>query len=63
MIGDAPGDLAAADANSVFFYPILVNHEIESWSEFCSVFELFTSGNYSDYEQQIKETFLKNLQH
>lgn len=31
MIGDSPGDLEAANKNKVFFYPILVNKEKESW--------------------------------
>ena len=32
MVGDAPGDMDAAESNGVQFYPILVNHEEESWS-------------------------------
>jgi len=31
MIGDAPGDLKAARANGVLFYPIVPNHEEHSW--------------------------------
>ena len=31
MVGDAPGDLQAAQNNGVFFYPILVNREGFSW--------------------------------
>lgn len=31
MVGDAPGDLQAAQNNGVFFYPILVNKEGFSW--------------------------------
>ncbi len=34
MIGDAPGDLDAARANNVWFYPILIGHEAESWAKF-----------------------------
>ncbi|WP_276952691.1 HAD hydrolase-like protein [Enterocloster lavalensis] len=34
MIGDAPGDLEAAVHNGVFFYPILVGKERESWQEY-----------------------------
>lgn len=33
MVGDAPGDQAAAQKNGVWFYPILVRHEAESWAE------------------------------
>jgi len=34
MIGDAPGDLKAAEANGVLFYPINPGHEEESWKRF-----------------------------
>lgn len=34
MIGDALGDLKAARDNDVYFYPIIVNEEKESWIEF-----------------------------
>ncbi len=31
MIGDAPGDHTAAEKNGVLFYPIVPEHEVESW--------------------------------
>ena len=34
MVGDAPGDLAAAEKNDVFYYPILVGKEKFSWDRF-----------------------------
>lgn len=34
MVGDAPGDLAAAEANGVLFYPIDPGSEEESWRRF-----------------------------
>lgn len=34
MIGDAPGDYKAAQANGILFYPIRPLDEIESWKEF-----------------------------
>jgi phosphoglycolate phosphatase-like HAD superfamily hydrolase len=34
MVGDAPGDLEAAQANGVLFYPIDPGHEDESWQRF-----------------------------
>ncbi len=34
MIGDAPGDLEAARANSALFYPINPGHEEASWERF-----------------------------
>ena len=34
MVGDAPGDLDAAEKNGVFYYPILVGKEKFSWDRF-----------------------------
>ncbi len=34
MVGDAPGDLAAARANGALFFPINPGHEDESWQRF-----------------------------
>lgn len=34
MMGDAPGDWRAADANGVLFYPILAGQEDQSWQAF-----------------------------
>lgn len=62
MVGDAPGDLSAAEKNGIYFYPILVNREIDSWNEFTHAFSLFTDNNFSDYEKKMKDRFLKNLQ-
>lgn len=51
MIGDAPGDRAAAEANGALFYPILPGREIESWRQFLDdAFNRFLSGTYKgDY--------------
>lgn len=57
MIGDAPGDLEAARANGVMFYPICPGEEIESWHIFGEeAMECFLSGRYNSvYEaQQLK---------
>ena len=61
MVGDAPGDLEAAEKNGVFFYPILVRHEAESWREFPHAAALFTSGQYEEYGREKAAEFLKNL--
>ena len=52
MIGDAPGDMEAAKANDVLFYPILPGNEVESWKRFHDeVFDEFLNGRYAgDYE-------------
>ena len=62
MIGDAPGDCDAAEKNGVFYYPILVNHEKESWDEAVGVaFTNLQFGAYADYGLQKKQAFLSNL--
>lgn len=62
MIGDAPGDCAAAEKNGVFYYPILVNHEKESWDEAVTYgFDCFRTGQYASYGAQKKLEFLRNL--
>ncbi len=63
MCGDAPGDMDAAEQNGVFFYPILVRHEKESWKEFReAAVEKLLDGTYGeDYQQKKTEAFLDNL--
>ena len=62
MVGDAPGDCDAAEKNGVHYYPILVNHEKESWDEAIAVaFGKLQSGEYADYGTEKKQEFLKNL--
>lgn len=63
MCGDAPGDLDAAKQNGVFYYPILVRHERESWKEFReTAVEKLMDGTYGgDYQQSKTEAFLDNL--
>jgi phosphoglycolate phosphatase-like HAD superfamily hydrolase len=34
MVGDAPGDHAAAEENGMLFFPIIPGREVESWREF-----------------------------
>lgn len=63
MTGDAPGDLEAARSNNVFYYPILVRHERESWEEFreTAVDKLVDSTYGGDYQQKKIVAFLDNL--
>ena len=62
MIGDAPGDCDAAEKNGVHYYPILVNHEKESWDEAVAVaYDKLRSGDYSAYGAEKKQAFLRNL--
>lgn len=63
MIGDAPGDMYAAEQNSVCFFPILVNYEEESWQELKEVgLPSFISDAYiGKYQADKRAEFLKNL--
>ncbi len=62
MIGDAPGDCDAAEKNGVHYYPILVNHEKESWDEaIATAFAKLQSGEFAAYGAQKKQAFLQNL--
>ena len=62
MVGDAPGDCDAAQKNGVHYYPILVNHEKESWDEAVAVaFGKLQSGEYAQYGAQKRDEFLRNL--
>ena len=62
MVGDAPGDSDAAEKNGVYYYPILVNHEKESWDEAIAVaFGMLRSGEYAEYGAEKKQEFLRNL--
>ncbi|MDD6715125.1 MAG: HAD hydrolase-like protein [Firmicutes bacterium] len=62
VLGDAPGDERAAAENGVYFYPILVKKESESWKEFrLEAFDKFTERGFADYEQSCKKKFFQNL--
>ncbi len=62
MVGDAPGDSDAAKKNNVHYYPILVNHEKESWDEAIAVaFGKLQSGEYAEYGAKKEQDFLHNL--
>ncbi|MHC4520769.1 MAG: HAD family hydrolase [Planctomycetota bacterium] len=59
MMGDAPGDMKAAKANDVLFYPILPGNEVASWKRFHNeAFDLFLKGQYAgDYEAELIAEF------
>ena len=62
MVGDAPGDCDAAEKNGVWFYPILVNWEEESWTEFAEkALPLFVSNGYGTCQAEKKQVFVENL--
>jgi phosphoglycolate phosphatase-like HAD superfamily hydrolase len=59
MMGDAPGDMKAAKANDVLFYPILPGRETESWQRFHDeAFDAFIAGRYAgEYEANLIAEF------
>lgn len=63
MIGDSPGDLVAAEKNSVAFYPILVGKERDSWKLLADeVADAFATGDLTAVEQEAHNSrFWNNL--
>lgn len=62
MVGDAPGDCDAAEKNGVWFYPILVNWEEESWDGFVEqALPLFLADRYAELQSEKKQVFVENL--
>jgi phosphoglycolate phosphatase-like HAD superfamily hydrolase len=62
MVGDAPGDCDAAEKNGVWYYPILVRREGESWEELrTKTLDIFKNGGYAAIQAEKKAEFLKNL--
>ncbi len=59
MIGDAPGDMKAARANNVLFYPVNPGDEPKSWKRFHDeAFDKFINGEYAgDYESRLIAEF------
>lgn len=59
MVGDAPGDRAAAAANGVLFYPINPGHEEESWERLHGeALDRFFAGTYKgDYMDRLVVEF------
>lgn len=63
MTGDALGDYEAAKKNGVFFYPILVRKEKDSWKEFQeTAVEKLLDGTFAgEYQKQKLDEFMDNL--
>jgi len=66
MMGDAPGDMEAAKANGVLFFPINPGQEEKSWERFYQEgLARFTAGTYAgEYEAALIaefETFLPSV--
>ena len=61
MVGDAPGDRAAAEANGVLYYPILAKREEESWQDFPAYLQEFFAGHYAERQPALLAKFTANL--
>lgn len=63
MVGDAPGDLHAAQNNDVNFYPILVNKEGFSWERLLNeAVPKLIEGTFDEkYQNQLIEEFNSSL--
>ncbi|MCX0393752.1 HAD family hydrolase [Clostridium perfringens] len=63
MVGDALGDLKAAEENEALYYPIMVRKEKESWIRFSKeALERFTSNSYyGEYQEKVISEFKENL--
>lgn len=63
MVGDAVGDHKAAEANGIYFYPILVKHEAESWRKLNEeVVALFREGRMdAKYRANLIKKFYENF--
>ncbi len=63
MLGDAPGDHQAADANGVMFFPIVPGAEEASWRRFAEEgLGRFREGTYAgSFEAELTATFYRAL--
>ena len=63
MIGDAPGDMKAARANSMPFFPVNPGHEEQSWEQFFNeASDRFHEGTYDEaYEKGLVDYFTELL--
>jgi len=63
MIGDAPGDLKAAEDNEVLFFPVIPGIEDLSWKNLLNEgLERFMSGNFTgEYQAFLITEFRKHL--
>jgi phosphoglycolate phosphatase-like HAD superfamily hydrolase len=63
MIGDAPGDHAAAEANRALFFPINPGAEEASWRRFLDEgIDRFLAGDFAgEYQQQLLDDFHRYL--
>jgi phosphoglycolate phosphatase-like HAD superfamily hydrolase len=63
MIGDAPGDMEAANSNNILFYPIIPALESHSWQKlYEEAFDVFIYGHFrGSYQDKLISEFTKKL--
>ncbi|PHK48963.1 HAD family hydrolase [Staphylococcus edaphicus] len=64
MLGDAKGDMEAAQVNGIYFYPILAGHEDKSWLDFNNKYlKLFKEGHFDqDIQSSLITAFYNNFE-
>ncbi|MBQ6425429.1 MAG: HAD family hydrolase [Clostridia bacterium] len=62
MVGDAYPDVHAAESNGVWYYPILVRHEAESWAELKDRYlPLFLADRFGTVQEELLARFAENF--
>lgn len=63
MVGDAPGDFKAAQANRALFFPILPGREDQSWKRLYDegIAKLLAGEFAGDYQRQLLDEFDRSL--
>ncbi|MGS0972437.1 MAG: HAD family hydrolase [Candidatus Izemoplasmataceae bacterium] len=62
MIGDAYPDVDAANDNNIFFYPIMLNKEEQSWNKLKKIFfPLLLTGKFDTAQEQLLQEFKYNF--
>ena len=63
VIGDSPGDLAAADANRALFFPVVPGREAESWRELADdgIARFFAGSFAGGYQKKLLDGFQESL--
>ena len=64
MLGDAKGDMDAAQSHDLYFYPILAGHENQSWLDFDNKYlKLFKEGRFNqDIQSSLTTIFYNNFE-
>lgn len=61
MIGDAPGDRAAAKTNDALFYPIFPDQEAKAWAQSNRNFQAFLTGGYAGKTEAANIAYFETL--